>query len=655
MVGLNENGKLVNDYATGNITVTGTVATPRVYNVAGLVGYLKGGSISHSYASGNVTVVGSGDSFGGLVGTSQGAMTNVFASGNVTTKEVLKGAKFQNVGGLIGLMWGNSILTHGYSVGKVSTSTGATNVGGLIGQRDDNTIIVGRSFWDITNSEIATSAGGNNVVGMTTEEMQNKINFTSSTAANANFNPNWDFTDVWTMGTESSYLYPVFNLTNTTTIEPGANLLPTLTLNYPLTISNLNVSDKVYDGTKIATVRGKLSGLLPEDKESITTLEGKFNDKNVGVAKKLSIVTTKLVGKHANKYLIVQPSSITANITPLTVNVTAIGIDKVYDATTVARVRLNEIIGILPDDEVKLTGDTSASFFDKHVGINKPVAVSGITTIGADAKNYTVEPISTTASITPLAIEVKATGVNKVYDATTAATVKLDSNGVINRDNVSFDHAVANFFDKHVGIDKPVMVSDINISGIDAKNYIVKPITDTTASITPLAINVTAIGTEKVYDGNDLADVFLDSVGILPGDEVEFSSKSPARFINKQAGINKPIKVNGINASGADAGNYIFNRSVITKNNITPLRIKVTATGVDKVYNATTLAIVKLDSSGVINGDNVSFNHIDARFYDQHIGVNKPVTVSGISISGTDAENYIVNDMAKTTATITRR
>src|SRR5262249_56812557 len=104
-----------------------------------------------------------------------------------------------------------------------------------------------------------------------------------------------------------------------------------------------------------------------------------------------------------------------------------------YDGTTGATVTLS-------DDRV--SGDvftdsyTSASFADKNVGTGKAVSVSGISITGTDAANYTFNTsVSTTANITARALTISATGINKVYDGTTGATVTLsddrDSNDTL--------------------------------------------------------------------------------------------------------------------------------------------------------------------------------------------------------------------------------
>ena len=52
--------------------------------------------------------------------------------------------------------------------------------------------------------------------------------------------------------------------------------------------------------------------------------------------------------------------------------------------------------------------------------------MSGISISGADAANYAANTTTTTtANITTRSLTVTATGVNKVYDGTTAATVTV--------------------------------------------------------------------------------------------------------------------------------------------------------------------------------------------------------------------------------------
>src|SRR5206468_1478039 len=210
------------------------------------------------------------------------------------------------------------------------------------------------------------------------------------------------------------------------------------------------------------------------------------------------------------------------------------------------------------------TSYTSASFTNKNVGLAKTVSVSGIAISGTDAGNYTVNTTTTaTADITARALTVSATGVNKVYDGTTTATVTLSDNKV-SGDDVTDSYTSALFSDKNVGSGKTVSVTGIGISGADAGNYSFNTTASTTADITTATVTLS--------DDRVSGDVFADSY-------------TSAMFANKNVGRGKPVSVSGISISGTDAGNYSFNTTASTTADITARTLVVSATGVNKVYD----------------------------------------------------------------------
>src|SRR5581483_7962053 len=97
---------------------------------------------------------------------------------------------------------------------------------------------------------------------------------------------------------------------------------------------------------------------------------------------------------------------------------------------------------------------------------------------------------TTTANITAATLTVSATGVNKVYDRTTAATVTLGDNRIAG-DVFTATYTNASFADKNVGTNKTVTVTGISISGADAANYAANATATTTADIT--LASVTAV------------------------------------------------------------------------------------------------------------------------------------------------------------------
>lgn len=418
----------------------------------------------------------------------------------------------------------------------------------------------------------------------------------------------------------------------------------------PLTVTATG-QNKVYDATDTAMVTlsdNRAAG----DVLTVSYTSATFADKNVGDGKSVSISGISISGAAAGNYALQNTTaSTTANITPASLTVSATGVNKVYDAATTASVTLSD--NALGNDDVT-NSYTIAAFADKNVGNPKQVGVSGISIGGADAGNYILQntTASATANITPASLTLSATGIDKVYDATTAATVTLSDNRIAG-DVFSDSYTSASFADKNAGTGKTVSVSGISISGADAGNYSFNTSTATTASITPRGLSVSATGVDKEYDGTSAATVTL-SDNRIAGD-VFADDYGTAAFGDKNVGTDKPVSVSDISIGGADAGNYsLENISATTTATITARALAVSASGLNKVYDGTVASAVTLSDDRVA-GDMFSDSYTSAVFSDKNVGTGKPVSVSGISISGADAGNYTFNGTASTTADITPR
>jgi hypothetical protein len=174
----------------------------------------------------------------------------------------------------------------------------------------------------------------------------------------------------------------------------------------PVTITGLGAWDKVYDGTTDATVTGDavIDGSMPDDDVTVVAGTAAFADRNVGNDKTVSFNSWSLVGADAGNYTVVQPESVTVNITVKPVTITGLGAeDKMYDGTTDVTVTGEAVIdGLMPDDDVTVIAGTAA-FSDKNAGEGKKVSFSGWSLAGADAGNYILpaQPEGVTANITP--------------------------------------------------------------------------------------------------------------------------------------------------------------------------------------------------------------------------------------------------------------
>ena len=246
------------------------------------------------------------------------------------------------------------------------------------------------------------------------------------------------------------------------------------------------------------------------------------------------------------------------------------------------------------------------------ISFNSPVNVNTYNLIIEHTDGTTTLSTTYTLTVTPLSIT--ATGNNKIYDRTTAATVTLV--GTISGDIVN-PPINSTFADKTVADNKTITISG-SITGTDSANYRLTS-TTATANITPYGLTVNT--TNKVYDANTNANVTITS-NPLSNDTVTVTS---ANFINKNVSTSKTINIILSNPNYIVVGTPVAS---ITK-------LSIIAVGDDKVYNANEIATVTL--SGVISGDNVTIPN--ARFSDKVADTNKSITITG-SIGGTDGGNY---------------
>ena len=142
------------------------------------------------------------------------------------------------------------------------------------------------------------------------------------------------------------------------------------------------------------------------------------------------------------------------------------------------------------------------------MGTGKTLTPAGSVTDGNSGQNYTVTFVNnSTGAITARPLTVTATGVNKIYDRTTAATVSLADDRVAG-DVLTDSYSTATFADRNVGTSKPVSVSGISISGADATNYTLQNTTaTTTADITPGSLTGSITASSKTYNGTTTATI----------------------------------------------------------------------------------------------------------------------------------------------------
>ncbi len=276
----------------------------------GLFGYVEEGADVRNLGIVNATVIGNMRT-GILAGENHGTISKVFASGTVQGAWATGGLVGENHdtgviedayahatanvtgygGGLVGSNQGTVRRT--YSTGPVNGPAWAR--GGLIGQLQSGTIE--HAYWDTESSGLSTSAGG---IGKTTAEMHAIETFAA-----------WDIVALelyadhtWVIN--HGHAYPMLSWQYT----PPPEIIE-------VTLPDLAIEDKVYDGTDAAVITefGSLSGVdeghdVTLDATSATAV---FAQVNAGEYIPVIVSGLALTGADADKYFI-QDHTTSANI-----------------------------------------------------------------------------------------------------------------------------------------------------------------------------------------------------------------------------------------------------------------------------------------------------------------------------------------------------
>ncbi|MBU3014728.1 filamentous hemagglutinin N-terminal domain-containing protein, partial [Poseidonibacter lekithochrous] len=193
--------------------------------------------------------------------------------------------------------------------------------------------------------------------------------------------------------------------------------------------------------------------------------------------------------------------------------------------------------------------------------------------------------------------------------------------------------------------------------------------TDGKLTITPKEITVSATATDKTYDATTAATTTLASSDIISGDTVTLGGT--ATFADKNVGTNKTVNITGLELGGTDKNNYnLITTTATTTADISKKALTISGlTSANKIYDGTTDAIVNgtasLQAFQTV-GDGTSSDgkaYIDdevslsgtaiGTFNDKDVADATTVSFTGLSLSGSDKENYSLTKHTNGEYTIT--
>jgi hypothetical protein len=328
-----------------------------------------------------------------------------------------------------------------------------------------------------------------------------------------------------------------------------------------LTVTNLLALDKAYDGTTNATLdatNAGLAGVLNGDSVTLVTSNAVayFADKNVSTNKPVTVTGLALGGAAAANYTLVNPTNVTADITPAGLTVSGVtAFSKVYDGTTSAQLNGTAILnGAVSGEDVSLvTNGASAAFASPSAGTGIPVTVSGYAITGADAGSYTLaQPSGLVADITAATLTITAAANTKTYDGTTSASAIPTVGGLRGFDSVS---GLVEIYDtQNAGTEKTLSVIAYTVNdGNSGNNYSVSTVASAAGVINPAVLTVTADNKSKMH-GMPNPPLTASYNGFVGGESASVMS-SPV-VLDTTATTTSGAGNYPITAGGAAAANY---------------------------------------------------------------------------------------------------
>jgi hypothetical protein len=285
-----------------------------------------------------------------------------------------------------------------------------------------------------------------------------------------------------------------------------------------------------------------------------------------------------------------------------------------------------------------------------------------------DAGNYVLTQPAASGTITPATLTYAANTGSRAYGSANPAFAGSVT-GFVGSDTQANATAGSLTFTSAATSTSPVGHYAINGSGLTANNgnytFAQAAANATALTVTPALLTIASglTADNKAYDGTTAATLSTNDIvfaGLISADIVSLVTNGyTATFATADIGTNIAVTVSGLTLSGPNAANYTLAQPSDLTANITPAALTVTGiTASDKVYDGTTAATLNVAGAtlqGVTNGDAVTLDTSAAAgaFGDPNAGTARSVTVSGLTLSGTNAANYTLTQ-PKTTANITQ-
>ena len=275
--------------------------------------------------------------------------------------------------------------------------------------------------------------------------------------------------------------------------------------------------------------------------------------------------------------------------------------------------------------------------------------------------NYTITYAKGTLTVNKKAITITADSANKTYDGTALTKSTYTNTALAEGDTLTSVTVTGSQTNAGSNDNVPSAAVIKNAGGTDVTASYDITYTNGTLTVNKKAITITADDASKTYDGTALTSsgYSITSGSLAEGDSIE-SVTVTGNQTNVGNGDNVPS-----NAAIKRGNAYVTDNYAITyaKGTLTVNKRAVTVSGItanNKTYDGTTNATLNYSNvtlDGKVGNDNLTVTATGA-FADANAGEGKSVNISGLTLGGTAAGNYVLaasGQQNSTTATISKK
>ena len=470
-----------------------------------------------------------------------------------------------------------------------------------------------------------------------------------------------------------------------------------------VTVSNTVAANKTYDATTAANLSGTVvtvalgnpnaaNGTLANTStnNSLVSVSGVFANASAG---NQTVLLTNTLADTTN-YTLALASQLTTSATINKANLIAVVNNDAKFVTQNDNVGYSGVsyIGFVGGQNATTSDVTGGTITRTNSAVQSAGQYNGVLVLnGINSTNYTISTVAGNYTIVPAnELLVRTANSSWVYGSdgnlsVVSAQYMSSNNSVIS--NVTLVSQSGNTFNYSDGVGGQAVfrlgpinpqsstsgylqagsyqIGATNISATSANFNNNLVVVGGAVTVDQKALTLSTSNTSKTYDGTTaINNITLGISGVLNGDNVLASGTGA--YASKNAGNNLSYSISAGSISGSDSQNYYIanpitsitpmtsNTGVINKANITQVNgISIN----DKVYDQTTNASLNGSSAnfvGVITGDNLNISSANSQFNNATAGSLKPVSITNITLGGSDAGNYVLqNQTATSTANIT--